>query len=157
MDSVYIESTIPSFLTARTSRNEELVKAQAYTKQWWNTRRHLYRVYSSTFTTREISRGDAEASALRLETVKDIKNLTITPEIEERGFEIGTALQLPAKSFLDAYHLATCIVHSVDYLLTWNCTHLANPALQKQLIEYCRFRDLHVPVICTPEELLRGI
>lgn len=157
MESVYIESTIPSYLTARTAKTADLAEAQAHTKQWWNTRLDLYRVYTSTFTIREISRGDAEAAALRLDTIKDIKRLSIIPEIEQRGVEIGSVLQLPGKSFLDAFHLATCIVHAVDYLLTWNCTHLANPALQKQMIDYCRFRDLHVPVICTPEELLRGL
>ncbi len=155
MESLYIESTIPSFLTARPSSDEALLKAQTLTRSWWESQRSLYRVYTSTFTIREISRGDATAASSRIESMKDIKRLTITPEIENIGLEIGIALHLPQKSFLDAYHLATCIFHAVDYLLTWNCTHLANPAIQKQIIDYCRFRDLHVPVLCTPEDLLR--
>jgi len=155
MESVYIESTIPSYLTARNSPSVELSNAQAITKEWWKTRRINYRVYTSTFTLREISRGDSEAASFRQKSLEGIKQLTITPDIEFHGQQIGAALQIPQKSLLDAYHVATCIVHEIDFLLTWNCTHLANPVLQKQLIDYCRFQDLHVPVICTPEELLR--
>jgi len=155
MDSVYIKSTIPSYLTARASRSEGLEKDQKLTRLWWDTHRGRFRVYTSSFTLKEIAKGDSEAAALRLDKLKTIKSLTITPEVEHHGFQIGKALQLPPKAMLDAFHVATCVVHQVDYLLTWNCTHLANPVLQKQLIEYCRIRDLHVPVICTPEELMR--
>ncbi|NJM36990.1 MAG: type II toxin-antitoxin system VapC family toxin [Akkermansiaceae bacterium] len=63
-------------------------------------------------------------------------------------------LQLPEKARLDAAHLSMPIIHRMDYLLTWNCTHLANPVLQKILLEYCNYHSLHVPVICTPEHLI---
>ena len=155
MDSVYIESTIPSYLTARAPQSGELAEDQKLTRLWWETRRSLFRVYTSSFTLKEISGGDSEASTLRLGSLKGVQSLTITPEVEYQGFQIGKALQLPPKAMLDAFHVATCVVHQVDYLLTWNCTHLANPVLQKHLIEYCRISDLHVPVICTPEELMR--
>ncbi len=155
MESVYIESTIPSYLTARNARSEALEYDQKLTRQWWEIRRSSYRIYTSTFTLREISRVDNDAATLRLECLVNIQSLTITPEIETHGLNIGAALKLPEKSMLDAFHVAVCIVHQIDYLLTWNCTHLANPVLQKQLIEYCRFRDLHVPVICTPEQMMR--
>jgi len=55
---------------------------------------------------------------------------------------------------LDGYHLAISVFHRIDYLLTWNCTHLANPEVQKELFEFCRYNDLHMPVICTPRFFL---
>ena len=63
-------------------------------------------------------------------------------------------LRIPPKAEADATHLALAILHQITYLLTWNCTHLANPVLQKDLIDYCNYHRLHIPVICTPELLI---
>jgi hypothetical protein len=68
--------------------------------------------------------------------------------------DIIKLLKIPPKAEADATHLALAILHRMTYLLTWNCTHLANPTLQKELIEYCNYHQLHIPVICTPELLL---
>jgi hypothetical protein len=68
--------------------------------------------------------------------------------------ELIKLLRIPAKAEADATHLALTILHRITYMLTWNCTHLANPVLQKELIEYCQYHQLHTPVICTPELLL---
>lgn len=116
MQSIYIESTIPSYLTARSVLSGELAKAQGLTREWWQKRRTSY---TSTFTLREVSRGDSVAASLRQKSLEGIKQLTITPEIELHGQQIAAALQIPQKSLLDAYHVATCIVHEMDFLLTW--------------------------------------
>ena len=82
-----------------------------------------------------------------------IPELEVTPEIQPLADSIVQLLELPPKAALDAAHVAFAIVHRMDYLLTWNCTHLADATLQKTLFEYCTYHRLHMPVICTPELL----
>jgi hypothetical protein len=83
----------------------------------------------------------------------DIPELEITAEVQPLADSIVQILQLPPKAKMDATHVAFAIVHRMDYLLTWNCTHMANASLQKTLFEYCTYHHLHMPVICTPELL----
>ena len=85
----------------------------------------------------------------------DIPELVVTPEMQPLADSLVQLLELPPKAELDATHLAFTIVHRMDYLLTWNCTHLANATLQKTLFEYCVYHQLQVPVICTPELLTK--
>lgn len=80
--------------------------------------------------------------------------MPVVSEIEPLAEDLVRLLRLPAKAVMDASHLAICILHQMDYLLTWNCTDLANPVLQKELVEYCRYHNRHIPIICTPEALL---
>lgn len=85
--------------------------------------------------------------------LQDIPDIDVSSETTRLAAELIRVLQLPQKAEADASHVALCILHRMDYLLTWNCTHLANPVLQKELIDYCTYHKLHVPVICTPEYL----
>jgi hypothetical protein len=150
MESLYIESTIPSYLTSRPSEQELIARRQKFTRKWWDEHRIRFRLYTSIFTFDEVSQGDPDAAKNRIESLKDVHELTLTDHVEEVAVEIIRLLQIPDKAMVDAYHLAICIVHQVAYLLTWNCKHLANPENQKILIEYGRYKDLHIPVICTP-------
>ena len=84
----------------------------------------------------------------------DIPDLDVPLETDVLSKSLIKLLKIPQKAEADATHLALTILHRISYLLTWNCTHLANPVLQKELIEYCHYHQLHVPVICTPELLL---
>jgi hypothetical protein len=61
---------------------------------------------------------------------------------------------LPAKATVDGLHIALAVVHMMDYLLTWNCAHIANAALGKRIDAVCRVHRLKAPIICTPEQLL---
>lgn len=102
----------------------------------------------------EASQGDPEAASRRLRLLAGIPDLDIPLETDVLSAELILLLDIPKKAEADATHLALAILHRITYLLTWNCTHLANPVVQKELIEYCRYHHLHVPVICTPELLL---
>ncbi len=84
----------------------------------------------------------------------NIPDLDVPLETDALSKSLIKLLKIPQKAEADATHLALTILHRITYLLTWNCTHLANPVLQKELIEYCQYHQLHVPVICTPELLL---
>ena len=155
MDTVYIETTIASYLAAHRSTLEPMASHQQITQDWWDRERMGFRLYSSIAVRAEISKGDAAAAARRLKAMAGIPELDLTPEIPPLADSIVSLLQLPPKAKMDATHVAFAIVHRMDYLLTWNCTHLANATLQKTLFEYCTYHHLHMPVICTPELLTK--
>jgi len=142
METVYIETTNPSYLTAHRSHQEPMKSHQRITQEWWDHQRARFRLYAS-------------AAARRLKAMIGIPELDVTPEVEPLSNAIVQLLQLPQKAEMDATHVAFAIVHRMDYLLTWNCTHLANAFLQKTLFEYCTYHHIHMPVICTPELLTR--
>ena len=156
MQTVYIETTIPSYLAAHPSSQQSIADDQKATHEWWDNERHRFLLYSSIFTLDEASSGAPEAAGRRLVYLQNIPQLTVIPEVEPLADALFRLLRLPAKAVIDASHLAMCILHQIDYLLTWNCTHLANPVLQKELVEYCRYHDLYIPIICTPEALLQS-
>jgi len=153
METVYIETTIPSYLTAHLSRHEPMKSHQKITREWWDTERVRFRLYSSIAVRAEVSKGDAAAATKRLNAMAGIPELDVTPEVPILADSIVQLLKLPPKAQMDATHLAFAIAHRIDYLLTWNCTHLANATLQKTLFEYCSYNRVHMPVICTPELL----
>jgi len=155
METVYIETTNPSYLTAHRSHQEPMKSHQRITQEWWDHQRARFRLYSSIAVRVEMSKGDASAAARRLKAMIGIPELDVTPEVEPLSNAIVQLLQLPQKAEMDATHVAFAIVHRMDYLLTWNCTHLANAFLQKTLFEYCTYHHIHMPVICTPELLTR--
>lgn len=144
---------MPSYLASRPSSQPGIAEDQATTHAWWRDERPRYRLYTSLFTVDEASSGDASAAQRRLIWLNGIPQLEIKPEIEPLAESLVKLLGLPSKAVMDAFHVSFCIIHQMDYLLTWNCTHLANPVLQKELVEYCRYHDLYVPIICTPELL----
>jgi len=108
----------------------------------------------TAFTINECSRGDASAAERRLSFLEEIPELSIPEDLNLLEEDLIRLFQLPKKAVTDASHLALVIVHRIDYLLPWNCTHLANAVLQKELVEYCGYHNLHVPIVCTPETLI---
>jgi hypothetical protein len=102
METVYIESTIPSYLTARQVTREPMASHQMSTKEWWNHERVRFRLYSSIAVRAEISKGDASAAAKRLKVMESIPELDILPEILPLAQSIVQLLQLPPKAELDA-------------------------------------------------------
>jgi hypothetical protein len=155
METVYIETTIPSYLTAQRSRKEPMASHQRITQKWWNQERMSFRLYTSIAVRAEMSKGDGVAAARRLKAMAGIPELEITDQVVPLAKSIVQLLRLPVKAEMDATHLAFSIVHRMDYQLTWNCTHLANATLQKTLFEYCTYHHMHMPVICTPELLTK--
>ena len=153
METVYVETTIPSYLTAHRSTQEPMASQQQTTREWWERERPRFRLYSSIAVRAEISRGDPTAAARRLNAMLGIPELEITPAVQPLADSIVQLLRLPPPVALDATHIAFSVIHKMDYLLTWNCTHLANASLQKTLFEYCTYHHLHMPVICTPSLL----
>lgn len=154
MQTVYIETTIPSYLAAKPSRLPTIASDQETTHSWWSRDRYRFRIFTSVFTIDEASRGDADAAKRRLSFLEGIPDLDIPDCLPDLESDIIKVFQLPEKAYTDASHLGLAILHRMDYLLTWNCTHLANAVLQKELMEYCMYHQLHLPIVCTPDTLI---
>ncbi len=153
METVYIETTIVSYLVANPSRDAILAAHQQLTRQWWQDQRSAYHCLVSDETLREAARGDAEQARLRLEALQGLPVLPITPEVENLADAVLQSGSLPSAARSDAIHVAAATIAHADFLLTWNCRHLANPHVQKPLRAAVAARGLTLPEICTPIEL----
>ncbi|MBZ5562171.1 MAG: type II toxin-antitoxin system VapC family toxin [Acidobacteriia bacterium] len=150
---LYMETTIPSYLTSRPSRDLVIAGHQQVTKEWWETRKGAFEIYISQLVIDEVRAGDPTAARERVRIVRDFAILDITPEVGELASAILGAGILPRKAATDAAHIAIAAVHGMDFLLTWNCVHLANAVIAKAVAKVCRQHNWESPVICTPEEL----
>lgn len=151
---VYLETTIPSYLTARPSRDLITAAHQDITRDWWDKRRDDFVLFVSQAVIQEASAGDADAAARRLEALTDVPVLTLTKDAKALAKRLMKRLALPPHAALDSLHIALAVVHDMDYLLTWNCAHIANAAFRHRIEAVCRGHGRRSPVICTPQELL---
>lgn len=150
---VYIETTIPSYLTAWPSGNVIRAAHQQMTRTWWSARAS-FQLYVSQLVVMECRGGDPAAAADRLAALVDIAELDETSRCDELAKELQRAIGLPPKAAADSRHIAMAAVHGMRYLLTWNCTHIANVAFRAAIDSVCRNAGCEPPSICTPEELL---
>lgn len=151
--SVYIETSVISYLTARVSRDLVSAARQQLTQEWWDNSRQNFELFVSRLVLKEISSGDAQASGRRLDAVKGMTVL----EINEAMFAVADELMrqgaLPEKAREDALHIAISAVSGVDFLVTWNCRHIDNAAMKPVMRTVCSKMGYLCPEICTPEEL----
>ena len=153
---VYLETTIVSYLTGWTSRDLVTAARQQITQEWWQTRREDFDLFASQIVMDEAGAGDADAAARRLEFMSDLPLLNPSDDVADLAQALLDEVPLPAKAAADALHIAVATVNGIDFLLTWNCTHIANATLRGNIEAVCRSRGYEPPIICTPEELLKG-
>ncbi|MBD2770900.1 type II toxin-antitoxin system VapC family toxin [Iningainema tapete] len=153
-ETVYIETSILGYLTARSTKNLIIAGNIEMTRDWWEFRRNVFTLYISQVVLDEASQGDAEIAAQRLLAVRGFPLLEVTEAVENLAAQFITKSNLPAKASDDAIHIALATVNSLDYLLTWNCKHIANAQIQKKLLEICSDFGYTLPIICTPYELM---
>mgnify|MGYP003584675741 FL=1 len=151
---VYIETSIPSYLSAWRSRDLIVAANQEITKEWWDSREQ-FDLYISALVIQEAGAGDPVAAQKRLEQLDDIPELNLTEEVERFAEILIQKVPLPEKARIDALHIAVAALSGMDYLLTWNCTHIANAILRPKLEALCREFGYEPPTICTPQELTR--
>ena len=151
---LYLETTIPSYLTSWPSRDLIIAGHQQVTRDWWEKRRGDFEIYISQFVLDEAGAGDPVAARQRLKILQSLPLLDITPEVAELTSGILASGKIPPKAATDAAHIAIAAVHGMDFLLTWNCVHIANAVILKALASICRQHGCECPVICTPEEVL---
>jgi hypothetical protein len=156
MPTVYLETTIPSYLAARPSRDLIVAAHQQITHEWWRDAHRRFELYISEAILAEIRAGDPEAAARRLALVDGFPVLSLNEEIRTLVHAYDQRLGLPARARADLPHLAFAVVYAMDYLVTWNCAHLANGEVIRRLTEINTALQRLTPVIVTPEELLES-
>ncbi len=152
--SVYIETSIVSYLTARPSRDVRAAAWQQITGQWWDGARAGYDLFTSELVLIEASAGNPEAAARRLEVLEGIAELLIDEETQELADQFVSKNGIPSAAEADALHVAVAAVQRIDYLLTWNFRHIDNAAKKPIIRSICANAEYVCPEICTPMELL---
>ena len=156
MKTVYLETTIVSYLTARPSRDLVNAARQELTWEWWEKRRHDFELFASGIVVLEASAGDPQAAGRRLALLEEVSLLETTEKAVELASELAQRCSLPENASDDALHLATAAVHGMDFLLTWNCKHLANAELVASFETFLLEKEYTSPVVCTPDALLEA-
>ena len=152
---LYLETTIPSYLVARPSRDEIMRGQQAATREWWDRRRNACELFVSQFVDIEAERGDAEMARARIAAIDGLPRLPVTESVRQLASEILGSGLLPMKAAVDASHIAVAAVHGMDMLLIWNCTHIHNIEISRQIERICTRAGWPCPAICTPFDLLK--
>jgi predicted nucleic acid-binding protein len=134
---LYLETTIPSYLTSRPSRDLIIAGHQQITREWWETRRDSFQVYISQLVIDEAGAGDRAAARARLNVLENLPRLDITPEVAELATSILASGKIPRKAVTDAAHIAIAAVHGMDFLVTWNCAHIANATIARAIAQIC--------------------
>jgi predicted nucleic acid-binding protein len=150
---VYLETSVISYLVGRLSRDVVVLGNQELTREWWANRRAEYDVFISEVVVGEVSIGDAELALQRLRLAEQLPLLGVTEQAEHLAPLLLAAAGLAPNAATDALHMAIAAVHGMDYLLSWNCSHIANAAIRRSIEKQCRASGYEPPVICTPQEL----
>ena len=153
MPSVYLETTIPSYLAGRPSRDLVIAAHQQVTHEWWRQARTDFELFISEPVLEEIRAGDPEVAVLRLNLVKDLPILALTEEVRHLAHVYAQRLGLPDQAAADVLHISFAVAYRLDYLVTWNCKHIANGRVIHRLAEINQEIGRPTPIIVTPEEL----
>lgn len=150
---VYLETTVISYLAARPSRDIVAAAHQELTRQWWDQRREDYHLVVSEVVLREAADGDPEAAERRSTILAGIDILEVGQAALGLAEELVHRGAVPDVAAEDALHIAIAVTNGVEYLLTWNCTHIANAAMRRAIDDVCVEQGYEPTVLCTPEEL----
>jgi hypothetical protein len=152
--TVYIETSIFSYLAGRPSRDLVVAARQQVTHTWWHTRRAAFDLYVSQVVLDEVNAGDPEPAQRRAALATELPILDISPDVADLAAALIKGVPLPPKAGADAVHIAVASYHQVDFLLTWNLAHIANAELRPTIERVCRKRGYSPPILCTPDELM---
>ena len=150
---LYLETTIVSYLTARPGRDLVRAAHQQVIRDWWDTRSR-FDLFISQFVLDEASEGDPDAAERRLLALGEATLLDLTSDAKLIADDILRLGGMPAKAYVDAMHVGVATAHGLDYLLTWNCAHIARAAMRGRIEEICRNAGFEPPIICTPIEFM---
>jgi predicted nucleic acid-binding protein len=144
-----------SYLASRRNQRDLIVAAhQELTHEWWDNRRQEFTLYASAVVIEEARRGNEGLAQGRLAIIEQLRLADVTAPARELAGRLLLEFGLPAKANADALHIAIAAANGIDYLLTWNCTHLANAFMIPRVEKICRAAGLEPPYICTPQELM---
>ena len=153
---IYIESTILSYVVARPARDLLQAARQQITKDWWDLQRGRHELFTSQVVLDEIGFGESAMAQLRQELLHKLPLLPVTDSAKDFARTVLASGLLPKTADRDAVHIALASVYEMDILLSWNCRHIANAAIQARLRRLANVAGLTLPEICTPEELMEN-
>src|SRR5437868_3407384 len=151
---VYVETTIPSFYHERRT-TPEIVARRTWTRQWWDVAAGSFELATSPAVVEELSHGPADRRQEWLALIQDLPLLQVEPAVLEVVQAYMAHKLMPAGLGGDALHLALASYHKCDFLVTWNCAHLANANKFGHIRRVNTLLGLFVPTLATPLELLR--
>ena len=152
--TVYVETSIFSYLAGRPSRDLIVAARQQLTHTWWQTRRSAFDLYVSQVVLDEVKAGDPEPAQRRSAFVADVPILDMPAEVADLAAALIEGVPLPPRAAADGAHIAVAAYHGVDFLLTWNSAHIANAELRPRVEQICRQLGHSPPILCTPDELM---
>jgi hypothetical protein len=152
--SVYVETSVFGHLATRPSALLVTAANQQVTREFWYDHRARFELFVSLAVVDECTAGDAEAASERAVFLEGIPILGVDDQVLSLAQSLMIRIPLPDRAAVDAVHIAVAAVNGVDYLVTWNCKHIANPALRGTIEAVCRAAGYVPPVICTPPELV---
>ncbi|OHB66038.1 MAG: hypothetical protein A2Y76_11135, partial [Planctomycetes bacterium RBG_13_60_9] len=148
--SLYVETTVPSYYVSRDSRDVVVLAHQQITRVWWETRLADFRVYVSPVVLAEAREGDPERARRRMEILSQFEVLQASEAVERLAARYMAEFSLPGSAIRDAAHLAFACVYDMDFLVTWNCAHIANGEVIRHLMRFNTVAGIATPIICTP-------
>lgn len=134
---VYVETSILSDLTALPTRDHVQTAHQQLAVEWWG-RRDRFDLFVSVAVLAEVRRGDPTAAARRVGATEGLRVLSATQDAQTLAAALLRAAVMPEKAAIDAAHVAIATVHGIEFLLTWNCTHIANATMRPRIEAVCR-------------------
>jgi hypothetical protein len=154
MQTVYIETSVVSFLRENPSASSESVERQLLTRKWWRSYRHRFALVTSQYVIDEARVGQPERAQERLGYLAGVPLVPLSDDVDALAAQIMIRAILPQDAIVDALHIASAAVGRVDYLLTWNCSHIAHPMILPRVFRTLDDFALPFPVICTLKDML---
>ena len=151
--SIYLETSLVSYLVAPPSRDLIVAAHQQLTVDWWQGQRGGYDLFISQVVVEEVRAGDPQLAARRVAIIDGIAMLQISESAIQLADNLVKCHAVPQKAAQDALHIAIACANGMSYLLTWNCKHIANARMRGAIDMVCRQSGYVPPIICTPEEL----
>lgn len=151
---VYLETSVISYLTGLPSRDLITAGRQQITHHWWETRKKDFQLFISDPVLDEASLGDPKAVEKRISVIRKITQLEVSPDALEFAKFLIANTPFPDNAQVDALHIAVAADQRMDYILTWNFKHIANASIRSKLEVLAQSRNIELPIICTPEELV---
>ncbi len=150
----YVETSVIGYLALRPSRDQVVTANQQITREWWQVRAAEYDLYVSQLVIQEAKADDEDVAMRQMALLVDIPSLELNRSALDLARVLAARVPMPESAVEDALHVAVATVHGMDYLLTWDCGHIADPATRHRIERVCRSQGYEPPVICTPQELL---
>lgn len=149
----YIETTVVSYLTGRPSGSVVSAAKQVATADWWSDAPSRFRLVTSQLVVTEAMRGEAEMSRRRLGVLNVLPLLEVPEDLGQMADRLVARGLVPAKAAQDALHICLAAHHNVDFLVTWNFKHIANPSTRFGIASFLTAEGYRPPLLCSPLEL----